>query len=205
MRSNWLTISCGLILLACAAVPAQAATPAFTITATNVTMPPTGVGLSRFSITAIPMTGTITLSCLYAGAKTDARLPVCPLTPPIAYTVSAGGTLTGTVEFYPYGVPVPASVPLSPGRRGAAAGAALAGVLLLGLRFRRRARRGLSLGLLAVGALAVFWGIGCGGSVNLTDGMTPGTYPYTIAANNQSMAATLPGQTTSTTINVTVP
>jgi hypothetical protein len=185
---------------------ASAATPEFTITATNVTMPSSGLGISKFTVTSIPMSGTITLSCTYAGASTAAKVPICPMTPPVAYQVNAGGTLTGTIYFYPYGSAVPAGLPLGPGRwpgHVPAAGAALAGALLLGLGFRRRARRWLVLAVFALGTLAGMLEISaCGGSSNA---MTPGTYPFTITADNESGSVTPLGRAVSTTINVTVP
>ncbi len=188
------TIPTLILGLCCAG--AQAA--GFAIAATNVTMPPTGTGVSQFSITAIPMTGTITLNCAYSGATTTAKLPVCPLTPPVAFSVTANGTLTGQIAFYPWGVPVPAGLRLG---RGSGAGAALAGVLLLGLGLRRREQGWLALMVLAVVCMV---GVGaCGSSVS--NGMTPGTYPYTVTAVNESGSVTPLGQAASTTIYVTVP
>jgi hypothetical protein len=82
------------------------------------------------------------------------------------------------------------------------AGLALAGALLLGFGMRRRASRWLTLVLLAVGTLAGPAGISaCGGSGN---GMTPGTYLYTITASFEADPVTPLGQAVTTTISVTV-
>jgi hypothetical protein len=183
-------------------VDAHAATP-FTIAAIDVTMPSSGVGLSQFSISGIPITGTLALSCVYEGKEPLMKVPVCPLTPPIAYQVTAGGALKGTITFYPYGVPVPASVPRGRGSSRAAVELAFVGALLVGFGLRRRMRRWLALTALMVGSWAFLVGIdACGGS---SSGMTPGTYPYTISAVNQNSLTNSPIAEATTTINVTVP
>ena len=163
-----------------AATALAAATPEFAITAANVTMPASGVGSSQYAVTAIPMTGTLAVTCQYAGAATEAKIPNCTYGPIVAAPVTAGQTVTGTVYFYPYG----SAVPMGLHRTGQApaAGLALAGGLLLGLGFRRRARGRLALTVLAVGTLGGLAEIsGCTGGLN---GMTPGTYQYTITAGN---------------------
>lgn len=187
-------IVCGLILILATGVPMRAATAPFAITATNVTMSPGSNPVSQFTVTGIPLTGTLTIGCAFSGAAGMAsKAPICPMTPPRApYQVSAGGTVQGAIAFYPPGGPIPAAAPV--------AGAALAGVLLLGLGFRRMGRSWLALVVLCVAFLAGM--TACGGSSN---GMTPGTYPYTISASNESGSTTPLGQQVSTTINVTVP
>ncbi|MGA3071889.1 MAG: hypothetical protein ABSD43_16910 [Terracidiphilus sp.] len=87
-----------------------------------------------------------------------------------------------------------------PHRRGhgLAPGFALAGALLLGFGFRRRAARWFTLTLLAVGALAGLAGISaCGGNNSV---VTPGTYAYTVTATDVNTSATV-----TATFNVTVP
>ncbi|MDE3187307.1 MAG: hypothetical protein KGM96_07260 [Acidobacteriota bacterium] len=193
MKSGW-SILCGLGLVLVTGVPMWAATTPFAITATNVTMSPGSNPVSQFTVTGIPMTGTLTVACAFAGAASMAsKAPICPMTPPRApYQVNAGGTVQGVIAFYPPGGPIPAAAPV--------AGAALAGVLLLGLGFRRRGWNWLALVVLCVAFLAGM--TACGGSSN---GMTPGTYPYTISASNESGSTTPLGQQVTTTINVTVP
>lgn len=180
---------------------AKAAAP-FTITASDVAMPSSGNGYSQYSVTNIPITGTMSISTSYAGTETGARMPTCANTPPVVYQVKAGGTLSGTIACYPYGAGLPAGLPQGRPSGRAAAGLALAGALLFGFGLRCRLRRWLALTVLAAGTLAGLAGIGaCGGSSN---GMTPGTYPYTISAVNGNPLTGLVVEA-STTIEVTVP
>jgi hypothetical protein len=183
---------------------ALASTP-FAITSTNVTMPMTGgLGFSYFTVSGIPGDGIMTLSCAYSGPTTVAKIPICPMTPPVAYTVTAGETLTGQIDFYPYGSAIPASQRGASRRSGylPASSLALAGALMFGFGLRRRARRWLTLVLLAAGTLA---GVGAiSGCIN-PHPMTPGTYQYTITAN-WSPSSVVPFVSQATTnIEVTVP
>jgi hypothetical protein len=182
---------------------AIAATSDFAITAANVNMPASGNGSSEYTVTAIPMTGSLTVTCQYSGAATVARIPNCTYGPIEALPVTAGQTVTGTIDFLPYG----SAVPLGLHRQAHAPGAglALAGALLLGFGFRRRARGWFALVVLAVGTLAGVAGItACAGGSMVS--MTPGTYQYTISAGNVPGGSNLlSGMSTSTTINVTIP
>jgi hypothetical protein len=196
---SFLAVSCGF-----SGLRALAATP-FAITATNVTMPSTGNGLSQYTVTGIPGTGTIGIVCQYSGTATEAKLPICPMTPPVAFQVVAGQTLTGPIAFYPYGAAIPAGLRRAPHRSGylPATGLALAGALMLGFGLRRRAWRWLTLTILAAGTLAGLAGISACGS-NSGNGMTPGTYPYTVSANFGNPLNNVI-QSVTTTISVTVP
>lgn len=145
----------------------------------------------------------MTLGCQYSGTATEAKIPICPMTPPVVYQVVAGQTLTGSIVFYPYGAAIPAGLRKAPRRSGylPAAGLSLAGALLLG--FGRGTSRWLTLTILALGTLAGLTGISaCGGSGN---GMTPGTYPYAVLAHWESSGPAILGSQTTTTITVTVP
>jgi hypothetical protein len=177
-----------------------AGTPIFAVTATNVTMPSTGNGSSQYTVTAIPLAGTLSVTCRYAGATTTAKIPDCSYGPIVAIPVTAGQTVTGAVDFYPYGSAVPLG--LHRPRRGTnhvpAGGLVLAGALLLG--FRRRGRRWLGLCVFAAGTLFIAGITACGSS----SGMTPGIYPYTITVDNEENPRTPLGQGASTTIDVTV-
>jgi len=74
----------------------------------------------------------------------------------------------------------------------------LAGALLFGFGFRRRAARWLTLTLLAVGTLAGPAGISaCGGNNSV---VTPGTYAYTFMAKDLTTNTSV-----TTSVNVTVP
>jgi hypothetical protein len=195
---SFLAVVCGLT-----GTSALAVTP-FAITATNVAWSSTVANSSQYTVTGIPGDGTIEINCIYAGTAT-AKYPICGGGPIALIPVTAGQTLTGVVSFQPWGTPIPVNLRKAPHRSGhlPAAGLALAGALLLGFGLRRRASRWLMLVLLAVGALAGLAGISaCTGSGN---GMTSGTYPYTISAQWESSGPAILGNQTTTTITVTVP
>jgi hypothetical protein len=190
------------ILLSIAGFAARAvAYPAFAITATNVTMPGSGSASSNYSVVGIPITGTLVVSCAYSGPKTSARMPMCGGGPVDSIPVTGGQTVTGIVTFYPYGSAMPLDTKSDHQRASRATKStvtlALAGALLFGFSFgRSRSRRKL---LLALCALAILPAIsGCIGN-----GMTPGTYPFTITAGNNGNLNPLSAGT-SVTINVTV-
>jgi hypothetical protein len=183
-----------------AAVPAWGSTE-FTITATNVTMPASGgTGATQYTVTEIPNTGTLTVTCQYSGPATEANLPTCTYGPVRApEPVNAGQTVTGTIFFYPYGSAIPADRQRTNPRPSTAL--AFAGALLLGFGFRRR-RRGLLLVVLALATLAATMGLSaCTGALNA---MTPGTYQYTLQAGNVGSLNNLAAGA-STNISVTVP
>ncbi len=153
--------------------PALAATPSFTIAATNVTMSSSnssGVGSSSFTLTSVNgYTGSVLVGCQPPMPPAGVKVPYCdvPL-PPHTYTLAANQVVTGNLSLFNSPVPV---VPASAQRRGGlgpAQGLALAGALLLGFGFRRRRARWLTLTLLAMGALAGLAGISaCGGNNNV--------------------------------------
>jgi len=193
LRSS-LVIGLGLIA---AALPATAV-PAFTIKAPSVTMPFSGNGSTQYTVSQIPFTGFLSVSCQYSGPTTDAKLPTCSYGPLRVDPVTAGQTVTGTMQFFPYGVAVPADLYRT---SRVPSGLALAGGILLGFGLWRRPRRWLRLVVLAVAALAGLAGLSaCGGTFN---GGTPGTYQFTLtAANGASLTSLVVGA--STTITVTV-
>lgn len=200
--------------------PALAATPYFTLTATNVALSSSdssGTGSSTITLTSVNgYTGSVYVVCAPPTLTTGVKVPYCsntgevaspgasgsgavPVVPP--YTLTANEVVTGNVAFYnsvlPCSNPCPVSLPRR-GGRGVARGLALAGALLLGFGFRRRAARWLTLTLLAVGTLAGLAGISaCGANSNA---VTPGIYAYTITATDINTSVSV-----NTTINVTVP
>jgi len=186
--------------------PALAATPDFTITATNVTMSSSsssGQGSSSFTLTSVNgYSGTVGINCTAQTPPTGVKVPFCGGVVAFQpYTLTANQVVTGSVGFFnapqPCSNPCPVSLPRR-GGHGMAPGLALAGVLLLGLGFRRRAARRLTLTFLALGALAGLAGISaCGGSNSV---VTSGTYAYTITA--MDMKTNVP---VTTMVNVTVP
>jgi hypothetical protein len=191
-----------------------AATPEFTITATNVTMSSStssGTGSSSFTLTSVNgYTGQVRVECSPPTATAGVSVPYCgagvagnaaiPVLPPI--TLTANEVVTGSVDFYnapvPCSNPCPASLPRHRGY-GQATGLALAGALLLGFGSRRKAARWFALTLLAVCALAGLAGISaCSGGNNNV--VTPGTYAYTISATDIKTSVSV-----TASINVIVP
>jgi hypothetical protein len=181
---------------------AAADAQSFTITATNVTINASGTGSSQFTITNIPLTGTLELVCAYSGLSTEAKLPICPLTPPARIPVNSGGSLTGAIGFVPYGSIIPLQLHELHHDRTPLVGLALAAALFF--VFRRRSWLWPAMVLLAMCSLAALAGVSaCGGSSPAS--MTPGAYPYTITAYNETNGPAPLGVSASTTIYVTVP
>src|ERR1039458_5227636 len=80
-----------------------AAAPAFTLTATNVTMAGHGSGTSQFTLTSVNgFTGTVGVSCSGPDANLlpDLVLPSCDH-PGQLLVVPANGSASGTMNFYP--------------------------------------------------------------------------------------------------------
>jgi hypothetical protein len=203
MRVHGVPIPAGIfpvLFLGIASATSLAASQ-YAITATNVTMPLSGLGSTQYTVTGIPMAGTLAVSCAYAGTDTNAKVPVCtygPVRAPI--DVTAGETVKGSIDFYPYG----SAIPLGLHRRSHAPGAGLvlAGALLLGLGLRRRARGWLTLTAMAAGLAGVMGISACVGNLN---GGTKGTFPYTLMAATSPLVGEGPTVGVSTTITVTVP
>jgi len=216
MRCNRVLVVLGLLLTASfvfAGFPALAATPSFTITATNATLSSntsSGAGTSTFTLTSVNgYAGSVIVGCQPPTPPVGVKVPYCgggyaspgaiPAQPPI--TLAANQVVTGTVPFYnapvPCSNPCPASL-VRPRSHRLASGLALAGTLLLGFGVWRRARRWLALMVFAVGILAGLAGISaCGGNNSV---VTPGTYAYTITATDTKTAVAV-----NTSINVMVP
>ena len=190
-----------------AGFPALAATPGFTITATNLTMSSTtssGSGSSTFTLTSVNgYTGTVGINCSAPTPPAGVNVPICAFGGPafpVIETLTANQVATATIVFLnsrPPCNPCPVSLPRR-GGHGLAPGLARAGALLFGVGFRRRAARWLTLTLFAVGTLAGLAGISaCGGNNSV---VTPGTYAYTIMAKDLNTNASV-----TTSVNVTVP
>jgi len=180
-----------------------AATPSFTLTATDVTESSsgtTGTGVSTFALTSVGgYTGSVQIVCDPPTPPSGVKVPFCnngPIADP-SYTLTGNRTVTGKVGFY--NAPIPAGVVSLPRHRsqGPVPALALAGMLLWGIAKRRRAARFLTLILFAAGSLASLAGIAaCGGSSNA---VTPGTYVYTLTASDHA------SNTVTASIHVTVP
>ncbi len=182
---------------------ASAATPSFTITATNVTMSSngsSGSGSSTFTLTSVNgYAGQVLVNCNAPTIPAGVKVPYCnvPL-PPHTYSLAANQVVTGNLSLYNSPVPVaPASLRHRKGH-GLVSGLALAGVLLFGFGFRRRAARWVTLTLLALCAFFTLASISACGANNSY--VTPGNYAYTISATDVSTAVSV-----TTSINVTVP
>ncbi len=186
-------------LLALIPTLAHAATP-FNIAATDVAMSTRGTGQTSYTVTAIPSSGSLLIACQYSGPTTTAHLPVCEFGPLISWQVTAGQTLTGSITFYPYGTIVPGTA--SAHRPSPAVPVLFAGLLAAAILFRRRLpAAGLRAILAAAGVASLAALSACGGGSGPT---TPGTYAFTIAANNEANPIAPVGQGVTTTIHVTV-
>jgi hypothetical protein len=194
------------IILGAGCASAPGATPSFTVTATNVTMPPnpgpckgscpTTWGNTVVTATSVNgYTGTLFLQCAASNPPAGVKLPLCSMPAAPAITLTATEPSTATMLLIPFGQ-VPPPLPTSTQHRGGADGpVALAGALLLVLGFRRRTRRWLMLTLIAAGTLAGVAGVSaCGGSSRM------GPYPFTITATDNATHVS-----TSTMFEVTVP
>jgi hypothetical protein len=224
MRARSLVVLFGTFLTLIAGLgsgQAQSATPAFTISASNVTMPASGMGAIPFTLTSVNgFAGSVVVGCSPASQPAGSILPQCGNgVVVVPYTLTANGTTTGTLNLIAYNPPCSGPCPIKllspPRQRGAvnlaeaggldrprhrgAATLALAGVVLLGFGFRRRARQ-LRLMLLVVGIMAGLAGVSCGANHNT---LTPGTFAYTVSA--VEVTTNSPTVAVSTTVNVTVP
>src|SRR5215472_12996972 len=101
-----LPLVCGLcLLLVFLALPAGADAPNFTVTATNITMPPNGnVGSSPFTLNSVGgYTGQVRVGCAYSGAAMGARVPSCGIFVNPVSTLAANKTAQGSLTLVPYG------------------------------------------------------------------------------------------------------
>ncbi len=189
-----LVLACGLGMIG---VYAQAATPSFTVAATNVTMPGGGnPGTSQFTLASVNgYSGKLVVNSQYSGGDMNAKPPNCGIHTAPLFTLNSNSTVSGTLTCYPYGKVVPIAVSYRPLRRQPRVpviGFALAIWLLFGRRARAGARRWMS--VLLLGAISAAALSACGGN-----GLS-GTYPFTVTATDSATQASV-----STSITVTVP
>jgi hypothetical protein len=210
MKANRVSSAAILAVVLCAVAGLRtqgAQAQAYSISATPVNGASGATEQVQYTVSNIPIAGTLTVNCQYSGSSTfqeQAKLPVCGVGPLVGFTVSAGQTLSGTIGLTPWGAPLPASFKGRRGKRSAegAAGWMLAGALLLGLGLRRRTRRWQTLAGMAAAGLLISFGVSaCGGSSN---GPMPGVYVYTVTANVEPNPMTPLGQGVTTNVNVTV-
>ena len=173
-----------------------AATPTFTISAANVTMPAAGNGPIPFTLISVDSySGKVGFSCSATNPPAGAKLPTCIGSNVIS--LAANQTVNSECVLIPPGGVIPPSTAnlLHPLYGGL--GVVLAGALLFGFRIGQMERYRLALVLLAMGTAVGLAGIaGCGDSGNP---MTPGTYAYTISGTDSN------GLSANTTVNVTIP
>ena len=205
-RNTALTCLVSLLTLGLGAGRAQTpvATPSFTISASNITMPSNGTGSIPFTLTSVNgFVGTVHVTCVSPNPPVGVREPYCDNPAPAvasAYVLTANATATGSSVILA-SAPLPTTVMLNLPKHGERAPWALAGALMLGFGIKRRKSRRSTRLLPVLGMLIGLTGIGisgCGSPKTLT----PGIYAYTLNAsyvqNNTSLSA-------STTVNVTVP
>lgn len=170
-----LVLACGI---AFSTAPALAATPSFTIAAANVTLHSGGnEASSQFTLTSVDgYAGQVRVDCGYSGGMMGARVPSCGIFVNPVSTLAANKSVTGSLTVMPYGkvkafdavafhgddrrrvVPVLAAV--------------LAGLFMLGRRWRCRARSWLLVFLAGVTLAGI---TSCGGGLS-------GTFPFTVTA-----------------------
>lgn len=175
-----------------------AATPTFTISASNVTMPTAGNGPIPFTVTSLDgYSGTIGFTCSATNPPAGAKLPTCigPEGPGVSISLAANQTVNSECVLIPPGTALP---PSTASRYGQGLVVALAGALVAGSRMRRRANRWLVLALLGVAASAAAVSISACGGGN-SNSMTPGTYSYTLTGTDAN------GLSANATTNVTIP
>ncbi len=213
MRESYARVPLGFLTAfvaasCCSPVLAATPSPSFTIVATNVTMSSTlatGSGSTSFLLTSVNgYAGTVGVNCSNLDPPAGINVPVCDFGGPafpVSYPLTANQAVTGTVLFLNSHPPCSNGVcPVSLPRRshhGLPQSLALAGALLFGLGFRRRAPRWLVLTLFAAGSLAAMVGINACANNSV---VTPGTYTYTIMAKDMNTNVSV-----TTTVNVTVP
>ncbi|UWZ86635.1 hypothetical protein [Occallatibacter riparius] len=197
------------LALSLASPPISAATPSFTITGTDVKISGQGTASTTFTVKSTNgFAGKVGAYCLGPNPNLlpDYVLAQCNH-PTQNVMVPSGGSVTGTIEFYPpwTAQPGPTSAmqaksqssrhPSSPLMAGA-----FLGFGLLGLRLRRYRLSTLT----AISVAPALWlstGLtGCGGNPGLA--MTPGKYTYTLHAATPPDVR--PAISTTANINVTV-
>ncbi len=200
-RSRLLAVLGFLIAFNLSCFIGQAATPGFTLAATDVTESssgPAGTGAASITVSSVDgYTGIVQVVCNPPATPSGVKIPFCngPTADP-SYTLTANQKVTAKVEFF--NAPLPEGV-VSLTRHGSPLPAlAAAGMLLWGVSRRRKSARLLTLILFGAGSMASLAAISaCGGSNNA---VTPGTYVYTLSATDAHTASSV-----STTVKVTVP
>jgi hypothetical protein len=194
-------ILCLLFLygLACGISGAQA-TPSFTLTASNTTMPLSGVGSIPYTLTSVNgFSGTIYIGCSPPTEPAGVTIPICEVGGPvIEYALNSNETLKESIGLLA-SEPVPTPVRMKLPKRRGGIGLALAGALMLGFGLRRKRASHFARLCFAVSLLGGLTALGaCAGGQKT---LTPGSYTYTLTANEGSSSSPL----ISAAVTVTVP
>ncbi len=208
-RNKALTCLASLLTLALGSGSAQAltATPSFTISAANFTMPSSGGGNIPITLTSVNgYVGTVVVICTPPSEPAGVILPYCDLPGPVAstYVLTANATMKEGIGISSIPPLPPSAAMLNLAGHGSETGWVLAGVFMLGVGLRRRKARWPMRLLLTAGMLIGLTGIGaCGGSTSLISHatLTPGTYTYTLNAHDQVN----PSLSATATATVTIP
>lgn len=204
-------LSLCIIALGASDASAFAATPSFTITAKNTTMPSTGLGLIAFTLTAVDgYQGGVEVGCTPPTHPSGTNIPACTAPEPYGAPVPFYVQLTPempVVNQSVYLYALPASIANGEDARSNHSGPegsirwAMAGVLVLGLGFGGRKGQWAAHLLLACALLVGLTAMtACGGNIPHYPTLTPGSYTYTVWA-----IGTTPDFSAKTTVTVTVP
>ena len=146
----------------------------YTIYSNNVTLSPTSSSVTDYKVDKVPDTGSLYVTCgLITKVSASTRAPFCYPGLPHAVAVTAGQTVTGTLAILPYAPPIAGVAP--------AVAFDFAGPLLLFFFRPLRRLRWATAAILLTTLSASIALAGCGGSAN---GLTKGTYQFSISATN---------------------
>jgi hypothetical protein len=178
----WFALLVGMIV----AQPMLAATaPGYTVNAIPLTLSGQGSGVSQYTMTSVQgFTGQVIVKCIGPNPNLlpFVVIPQCSVPEPTV-TIPAGGSVGGTINFFPPWTATQASAQ----RDWPVAGGLMAGLGLIGFRRRKwlHGRFAILAGILALFLLAGLTGcIGGGGLA-----MTPGVYTFVISGTGSVSAS----------------
>lgn len=183
--ARWIVLVAGLMIVQ----PVGCATPApgFTVTATDVSLSDQSSGTSQFTLTSVQGYAENGLIVKCTGPNPNllpfAVMPQCSIPEPIV-NLQAGGTVRGTINFFPPWTATQASSH----RNWPIAGTLVAGVGLIGLRRWKRWRGRFAVRAGTLSLLLVTGFTGCIGHGGLA--MTPGVYTFVISGSGRVTAST---------------
>jgi hypothetical protein len=183
-RGRWFALLVGLL----AVRPMFAATPApgFTVKATDLSLSGQGSGTSQFTLTSVQGYADTGVIVKCTGPNPNLLpfvvLPECSIPEPIV-NIPAGGSVSGTINFFP-----PWTATQASSRRAwPLTGTFVAGIGLMGFRRWKRLGRRFATAA-AILSLIVLTGVtGCVGHGGLA--MTPGIYTFVISGTGKVSAS----------------